>query len=80
MSERNEESWLRGIHPQPLCPFAKTKIKFVPLQKSGLAKARQKEKHTSYNKYPVTAFIKKSPLKLLSQLQLCRGVLIEFII
>src|SRR3989338_10968995 len=30
---RNKESWLRNIHPQPLCPFAKTKIKFVHYRK-----------------------------------------------
>ena len=30
---RNKESWLRGIHPQPLCPYAKTKIKFVHYRK-----------------------------------------------
>ncbi len=29
----NKESWLRGIHPQPLCPYAKTKIKFVHYRK-----------------------------------------------
>jgi hypothetical protein len=29
LTNYNKESWLRGIHPQPLCPYAKTKIKFV---------------------------------------------------
>gem|GEM_PF-5126681 len=30
---KHKESWLRGIHPQPLCPYAKTKIKFVNYRK-----------------------------------------------
>jgi len=27
------KSWRRGIHPQPLCHYAKTKIKFVHYRK-----------------------------------------------
>jgi hypothetical protein len=47
--------------PAPL-PLRQDKNKICSLQKSGLAEARQKEKHTSYNTaYLVTAFIQKPP-------------------
>ena len=55
---KNKESWLRGIHPQPLCPYAKTKIKFVHYRKVPDYR-RKKEKHASYNTaYLVTSFYK----------------------
>jgi hypothetical protein len=44
--------------PAPL-PLRQDKNKICSLQESGLAKARQKEKHTSSNTaYPVTVFCK----------------------
>lgn len=55
------------------------KLTICLLQKSGLAKARQKEKHTSYNTaYLVTAFYKSlhpylSPLRY-GKHQICRNI------
>jgi len=40
--------------PAPL-PLSQDKNKICSLQKSGSAKAEQKEKHTSYNKYSISA-------------------------
>src|SRR3989339_2103318 len=48
----NKESWLRGIHPQLLCPYAKTKIKFVHYRKV-VSLRRDKKK----NMHHITAYI-----------------------
>ena len=62
--EENKEFCILGIHPYPSAPTPRQN-KICSLQKSGLAKARQKEKHTSYNSVYAVRTFPESPLPYL---------------